>query len=96
MAETDESITRAGTRSPGCTRSLPRFSPGAGAVNCTHVDFPPKATQPVVHSSARRCTHVHGWLWSYPREINQVLLHSLREFDEFVAEDHQLRHRRIW
>jgi hypothetical protein len=27
-------------------------------------------------------------LWSYPREINQVLLRSLCEFDELVGEDH--------
>jgi hypothetical protein len=35
--------------------------------------------------------YVHGMLWSYPREINKVLLCSLREFDELVAEDHLLR-----
>jgi hypothetical protein len=52
--------------------------------------FPPKATEPAVKSSARRCMHVHGMLWSYPREINQLLLRSLREFDELVAEDHLL------
>jgi hypothetical protein len=71
-------------------RSFPRYSPGAGAVGCTHLHFPPKATEPVVQSSARQCTYVQGMLWSYPRGINQVLLRSLREFDEFVAEDRLL------
>jgi len=39
--------------------------------------------------------HVHGMLWSYPREINQVLLRSPREFDELVAEDHLLRQLKV-
>jgi hypothetical protein len=91
VAETDESITPAGTRSPGHTRSFPRFSAGAGTVGSTPVHFPPKATEPVVQSSARRCMHVHGMLWTYPREINRVLLGSLHEFDQLVAEDHQPR-----
>ena len=30
--------------------------------------------------------YVHGLLRYYPREIDPVLLHSLREFDELVAE----------
>ena len=79
MAEMDESITRAGARSPGRSCRHPRFSPDAGPVACTHVHFPPKATGPVVQSSARRCMHMHGTLWSYPREINQVLLCSFPE-----------------
>jgi hypothetical protein len=32
-------------------------------------------------------------LWSNPREIKQVLLRSLREFDELVAEHHLLGQR---
>jgi hypothetical protein len=72
-------------------RRYPRSSPGAWAVGCTHLHFPPKATEPVLQSSARRCMHVHGMLWSCPREINQVLLGSVREFDELVAEDHPFR-----
>ena len=34
---------------------------------------------------------VRGTLWSYPREINQARLRSLRESDELAAEDHLLR-----
>jgi hypothetical protein len=83
----DESITRTGARSPEHSRPYPRFSPGAGAVSCTHVHFPPKAAEAVVQSSARRCMHVHSVSWSYPR----VLLRSLREPDELVADDHLLR-----
>jgi hypothetical protein len=41
-------MARASARSPGCTRSFPRFYPGARAVSCTYVHFPPKATEPVV------------------------------------------------
>jgi hypothetical protein len=52
MAETDESITRTGARSPGCTRSFPRFSPAAEAATCTGLHFPPKAIEPSVQSSA--------------------------------------------
>jgi len=64
--------------------------PRRRAVGCTHVHLPPKAKEPVVQSSARQCMHVHSMLWSDPREINQELLRSLREFDEPVAEDHLL------
>ena len=91
MAETKESITRASARSPGDLRRNPRFPPATGAVGCTHVHFPPKITEPVVQVGVRPSKHVHGMLWSYPREINQALLRSLREFDELVAEDHLLR-----
>jgi hypothetical protein len=76
MAETDESITHGGFCSAGGSHRYRRFSPGARAVGCTHVHFPPEAGEPVLQSSARPCTHVHGTLWSYPREINQVLLRS--------------------
>jgi len=54
--------SRATARSAGCTRSIPRFSPSAGAVGCTDVQFPPKATKPVVQSSAHGCMHAHGML----------------------------------
>jgi hypothetical protein len=91
LAETDESIPRVGARSPGRSRRYPRFSPGAWAVGCAHLHFPPKATEPVLQSSARQCMCVRGTLWSYPREINQARLRSLRESDELVAEDHLLR-----
>jgi hypothetical protein len=91
VAETKESIVRTGARCPDHSRRYPRFSPDAWPVGCTHVPFPPKAKGPVVQSSARRCMHVHGMLRNYPREINQVLLCSLSEFDELVAEDHLLR-----
>src|SRR6267143_1250498 len=41
--------------------SFPRFSPGAGAVGCTHVHFPPKATEPVVQpSSGYECQFFAG------------------------------------
>ena len=39
LAETDESIVRARARSPADSGRHPRFSPGAGAVGCTHVHF---------------------------------------------------------
>jgi len=72
LAETDESIVRAGTRSPGGSCPYPRFSPGTWAVGCTHVHFPPKATEPVVQSSECQCIYVHGTLWRYPRDIHEV------------------------
>jgi hypothetical protein len=70
---------------------LPPFFPRRLGVGCAHLHFPPKATEPVLQSSARRCMCVRGTLWSYPREINQARLRSLRESDELAAEDHLLR-----
>jgi len=85
------SLTRAGARSPGGSRRYPRLSPGAGTVGCTHLHSPPKPTRPVLQLSAGRCVHVRGMVCMYPREIGHVLLRSIRDFDEFVAEDQVVR-----
>jgi hypothetical protein len=72
VAETDESIVRASARSPGASRRYPRSSPGAAAVGCTHVDFPPRAVEPFLQSSARQCMYLPRMLWSNPRNISPV------------------------
>ncbi len=70
VAETDESITRANTHSPGLSRRYPRFSPDTGSATCTHVPFPPRTIERFVQSSARRCMYMSRMLWSNPRDIN--------------------------
>ena len=68
VAETDESIVRASTRSPEGSCRYPRFTPGAGPVGCTDAHFPPAASEPFSQSSARRCMQVHGAPRRYPRD----------------------------
>jgi len=55
LAETDESIACASTRSPGGSRPIPRLSPGAEAVGCTDLHYPPGTVQAYPQSSARWC-----------------------------------------
>ena len=60
----------------GRSARLPPFPPRRRGRRLHLCALSPKATEPIVQSSARQCVHVHGMLWSYPREINQVLLRS--------------------
>jgi hypothetical protein len=68
LAETDESIVRANTRSPEGSRRYPRFTPGTGPVGCIYAHFPPAASEPFSQSSARRCIQVRGAPRRYPRD----------------------------
>jgi len=81
LSETDESIVRASTRSPEGWRRYPRFTPGTKALGCAHLNFPPAGAKTIVQSSAGGRMPVRDRLRTYPREIGQVLLRSLREFD---------------
>jgi len=67
VAETDESIVRASTRSPEGSGRYPRFTPGGKAIDCTYLNFPPATPKPIVQASAYRCMHVHCTLRMYPR-----------------------------
>ena len=71
LAETDESMFRASTRSPESRRRYPRFTPGDRATGCTHLQLPPAATERKVQSGEDQSKHVHCALWS-PREINRA------------------------
>ena len=76
LAETDESITRAGARSPCGSRAIPRSSPGAKALGGTHRHLPPRAVEPLVQSSARQCLYMPGMLSSNPRQSEKVQCHG--------------------
>ena len=77
LAETDESIVRAGPRSSEGSRPYSRFTPGAEGVGCTRLHFPPATPPKVLQSSALQCMQVHGTLWGYTREFSQTLLIEL-------------------
>jgi hypothetical protein len=53
---------------------MPPFFPRRRGIGCTPCALSPGGTEPLVQSSACRCMYVHGTLWSYPREFNQMLL----------------------